>query len=112
MWPARAYGGTLTLVEGRLTWKRSAWARWPFGHGGDKRPAYLEIDLKGAAAAPAGRMPPAPLFLFFGLLIPFLSGWFRKCIAVQPERADEAYCFAVKDVEGWLADIARAMLER
>ncbi len=43
------------------------------------------------------------------------TGWFRQCIAVEIETDSyeglKTYCFAVRDVEGWLKDIARVMPE-
>jgi hypothetical protein len=85
----------------------------------NKGPARLSLDVQGSAVAPAGRMLPWP-FLFFvsltwwgiGLLISVplvvLTGWSRRCIAVHSTDGAETYCFAVRDVEGWLADLATA----
>lgn len=126
-WPGRMVGGTLTLTANRLEWKRSRWAL-PIALPllgpilalmMNKGPARLSLDVQGSAVAPAGRMLPWP-FLFFvsltwwgiGLLISVplvvLTGWSRRCIAVHSTDGAETYCFAVRDVEGWLADLATA----
>ena len=107
-----AKGGTLILRQGKLTWKQSAWGRLGLGR---KGPKYLEIDVRTVAVAPAGRMIPWNYIAVGGILmfpIGAFTGWLRKCIAVQPEGEPEAYLFAVRDVEGWLLDVARAMPDR
>jgi len=126
-WPGRMVPGTLTLSENRLEWKRSRWAV-PMAlpllgpilalmmNGGPKR---LSLDVQEAAVAPAGRMIPWPFLIFLsltwwgiGLLVSLpvvlLRGWSRRCIAVHSTDGAETYCFAVRDVDGWLADLAAA----
>ena len=106
MWPKRAVGGTLALRQSKLTWRTSKRATGP---------ADLEIDLNAAAAAPAGRIIPWFFLLRGGIFIlpvGIFSGWFRRCIAVQPAGQSEPYCFAVKDVDDWLMAIAREMPQR
>jgi len=127
VWPGRMVGGTLTLSNNRLEWKRSPWAvakALPLlgpalavmRNRGSER---LSVDVQEAAVAPAGRMIPWP-FLFFisltwwgiGLLVSvplvMVTGWSRRCIAVHSSDGAETYCFAVRDVDGWLADLAAA----
>jgi len=111
MWPARQVGGTLTLTNNGLVWERSR--GWFFASGllGDRGPKRLEFELGTTKAGPAGRLIPWPVIIFTGFggaLIGLFSGWFRKCLGVQPQDAKEAYCFAVKNVEGWLSDIQSA----
>jgi hypothetical protein len=126
-WPGRMVGGTLTLSENRLEWKRSRWelptalpllgpiVALLMNRGPDR----LSLDVPQAAVAPAGRMVPWPFLLVLiftwwgiGLLISFpvvmLTGWSRRCIAVHSTDGAETYCFAVRDVNGWLADLATA----
>ena len=126
-WPGRMVGGTLTLDNNRLEWKRSRWAI-PLAlpllgpilalltNGG---PSRVSLDVQQTSVAPAGKMIPW-LFIFFlsltwwgiGLLVStplvFLTGWSRRCIAVHSTDSGETFCFAVKDVDGWLADITAA----
>ena len=126
-WPGRMVGGTLTLSGNMLEWKRSRWAvpmALPLlgpivALAMNKGPDQLSLDVPKAAVAPAGRMVPWP-FLFvlsltwwgIGLLISLplvmLTGWSRHCIAVHSTDGAETYCFAVRDVDGWLADLAAA----
>jgi hypothetical protein len=126
-WPGRMVGGTLTLSENRLEWKRS---RLGFptalpllgpivALAMNRGPDRLSLDVQEAAVAPAGRMLPWPLLIVLsltwwgiGLLISvpvvLLTGWSRRCIAVHSTAGAETYCFAVRDVDGGLADLAAA----
>jgi len=126
-WPGRMVGGTLTLSNNRLEWKRSRWAlpmALPLlgpilALTTNKGLNQLNLDVQEAAVAPAGRMVPWPFLIFLsltwwgiGLLISLplvmLTGWSRRCIAVHSTDGAETYCFAVRDVDGWLADLAAA----
>lgn len=124
--PGRMVGGTLTLNDNKLEWKRSRWAlamALPlFGPilalTMNRGPITLKMDVSSVSVAPAGRMVP---WLFVCLLsltwwgiglmvstpVGFLRGWSRRCVAVHT-RDGQTYCFAVRDVNGWLADIAAA----
>ena len=125
--PGRMVAGTLTLSENRLEWKRSRWAL-PMALAllgpilalvMNRGPDRFSLDGQKAAVAPARRMIPWP-FLFvlsltwwgIGLLVSvpvvMLTGWSRRCIAVHSTEGAETYCFAVRDVDGWLADLAAA----
>jgi hypothetical protein len=126
-WPGRLVGGTLTLNDDRLEWKKSRWApamALPFfgpilALTTNRGPTQLRMEVASVSVAPAGRMIPW-LFLCLlwltwwgiGLLIStplgFATGWTRRCIAVHLRAGGETYCFAVRDVDGWLADIDAA----
>jgi len=126
-WPGRMVGGTLTLSENRLEWKRSRLAlptALPLlgpivALAMNRGPDRLSLDVQEAAVAPAGGMLPWPFLIVLsltwwgiGLLISvpvvLLTGWSRRCIAVHSTAGAETYCFAVRDVDGWLADLASA----
>lgn len=127
-WPGRMVGGTLTLTTGgKLEWERSPWAlliALPLlgpilALIMNKGPKRVSLDIQQSGVASAGRMVPWPFMGFMaltwwgiGLLvsvpIALLSGWSRPCIAVHSSGAAETYYFAVRDVDGWLADIMRA----
>ena len=126
-WPGRMVGGTLTLGDNRLEWRRSRWAipqALPLlgpivALTMNKGPNQLSLDVQEAAVAPAGKMIPWPFLIFLsltwwgiGLLISvpliMLTGGSRRCIAVHSTDGAETYCFAVRDVDGWLADLAAA----
>ena len=126
-WPGRMVGGTLTLSGNRLEWKRSRWALVAallllgpiVALVMNRGPGRFSLDVPKAAVAPAGRMVPWPFVLLvsltwwgIGLLISvplfMLTGWKRRCIAVHSTDGAETYCFAVRDVDGWLADLAAA----
>src|SRR3989442_6833247 len=125
-WPGRMVGGTLTLTtDGKLEWTRSPWALLiAFSLVGpilalimSKGPKRLSLDVHQSAVAAGGRMIPWPYMLlaiwwmiplFFSVPVAFLTGWSRRCIAVHSISDGEMYYFAVRDVDGWLADIKRA----
>jgi hypothetical protein len=120
-------GGTLTLTYGELEWKRSAWAL-PIALPllgpilaliANKGPRQLSLDAPRCAVASAGRMTPWPflgfmVFTWWGIgwlvsvPVAILSGWSRPCIAVHSFSEARTYYFAVRDVDGWLADILHA----
>lgn len=126
-WPGRMVGGTLTLSDNRLEWKRSRWALLMvlpllgpiLALTMNKGPKQLSLDVREAAVAPAGRMIPWPFLILLsltwwgiGLLVStplmLLTGWSRRSLAVHSADGAETYCFAVRDVEGWLTDLAAA----
>lgn len=126
-WPGRMVGGTLTLNDNILEWKRSRWVpvmalpllgpllTLTMNRG----PSTVTLDVASVSVAPAGRMVPW-VFAFLlsltwwgiGLLVStplgFLTGWSRRCIAVHSRDGSQTYCFGVRDVDGWLADITAA----
>jgi hypothetical protein len=95
-------GGTLTLIPGKLIWKRSGWS-WSQGIFADKGPDSLEIDLSTTAFGPGGRRIPWFQLLFTeGPLTTFLGGGLRKTVEAA------GYSFSVKNADSWLQDIERA----
>jgi micrococcal nuclease len=117
-------GGTLTLADGKLTWKRSRWSS--LGAIFEKGPAWLEIDVETATVVSGGRRVPwtelilsitgpigwlIALILFrfslclgpLNLIVLLLAGGFRKTL--QVETSTGVYHFAVKHTEPWLSEI-------
>jgi len=99
------------LTNDKLIWERSRLWYLSVGLIANRGPKRLEMDLTTSRVGPAGRLTPWPLIIytgFVGALVGMFSGWFRKCIGIQPQGVDEAYCFGVKNVGDWLADITSA----
>jgi micrococcal nuclease len=122
-------GGTLTLADGKLMWKRSRWSS-P-GAIFEKGPAWLEVDVEKAAVVPGGRRVPwtelilsllgpiSPIFALIlfrfslclgplNLIILLLAGGFRKTLEIQTSSG--LYHFAVKDTQSWLQEIGGVRL--
>lgn len=126
-WPGRMVGGGLTLNDDHLEWKRSPWA-FPIALPlvgpllavlMDKGPGRVEFEVHQVLVAPAGRMVPWPFIVFIALTwwgiglfvsipIVFLSGWGRRCVAIKAAGEERPYCFAVRDVDGWISELTRA----
>jgi micrococcal nuclease len=122
-------GGTLTLADGRLMWKRSRWSS-P-GAIFEKGPTWLEVDVEKATVVSGGRRVPwtelilsllgpiSPIFALIlfrfslclgplNLIVLLLAGGFRKTIQIQTSSG--LYHFAVKDTQPWLEEIGGVRL--
>lgn len=109
------YGGTLTLSENKLVWRRSRWPSiWPKGglsdYGREKPPDLLEIPVDKAAFVLGPRRGISLTSIIFSLGMAFvydaLSGGTRRTIEVTFGRGH--YFFSVRNESEWLEDIARA----
>lgn len=99
-------GGTLTLTQEKLMWKRSRWAVLETGIR-EGPPKFVEFDLRTANFALGPRRPAwlnIVLLPALGWVLELSTGGFRKTLKVDD--GYDVYYFSVQDASSWLEDIA------